>query len=90
MRDDPDFNILFVSLIEKYRCLFDSSSAEYGNRNIQDRAWDKIAHEVTATGEFTLRCCKILRNWLVLDTAATNEYEKVERCSTGIVYCRCK
>jgi hypothetical protein len=66
MRDDPDFNILFVSLIEKHRCLFDSGSAEYGNRNIQDRAWDKIAHEVSATGKFTLRCPEILRYLLVI------------------------
>jgi hypothetical protein len=60
MRDDPEFNILFVSLIEKHRCLFDSSSAEYGNRNIQDRAWDKIAHEVSATGKFTLHSSYIV------------------------------
>ena len=62
MRDDPDFNILFVSLVEEHRCLFDCSSAEYGNRNIQERAWDKIAREVAATGKFTLRSYKILCN----------------------------
>jgi hypothetical protein len=77
MRDDPDFNILFVSLIEKQRCLFDSSSAEYGNRNIQDRAWDKIAHEVSAAGKSTLRSCKILRNVLVLNTAVIHKYENL-------------
>ena len=59
MRDDPDFNILFVSLIEKHRCLFDSSNTEYGNRIIQDRAWDKIAHEVSATGKLTLPSRKV-------------------------------
>lgn len=61
MRDDPDFNISFVSLIEKQRCLFDFSCAEYNNRNIQERAWEKIAKEVSGSGKFRLFIYKMLR-----------------------------
>lgn len=61
MRDDPDFNISFVSLIEKHRCLFDFSCAEYNNRNIQERAWEKIAKEVSGSGKFRLFIYKMLR-----------------------------
>jgi hypothetical protein len=61
MRDDPDFNISFVSLIEKHRCLFDFSCAEYNNRNIQERSWEKIAKEVSGSGKFRLFIYKMLR-----------------------------
>lgn len=52
MKDDPDFNILFVSLIEKQRSLYDYTCAEYSNRNAQDRAWESISKEVSESGKY--------------------------------------
>lgn len=51
MKDDPDFNIRFVSLIEAKPCIYDHTRSDYSNRNIQDLAWEQIAKEVEATGK---------------------------------------
>lgn len=50
MKDDPDFNIKFVSIIENYLCIYDYKSKEYACRTSQDKAWESIGKEVGATG----------------------------------------
>jgi len=52
MKDDPEFNIHFVSLVEKQRCLYDHTIADYCNRSAQDRAWEIIAQELSEPGRF--------------------------------------
>lgn len=50
MKDDPDFNIRFVSIIEQNQCIYDYNIKEYASRTTQDKAWEKIGKEVQATG----------------------------------------
>lgn len=76
MRDDPDFNISFVSLIEKHRCLFDFGCAEYNNRSIQERAWEKIAKEVSGS---VLECKERWKNL----RASFTRYLKSIKLSSG-------
>jgi hypothetical protein len=52
MKDDPKFNINFMLLVEKQRCLYDHTSADYSNRSAQDRAWEIIAQELSEPGMF--------------------------------------
>lgn len=50
MRDNPDFNIQFVGLIEGYPCLYDRYQSDYSNRAKQDRAWEDLSRKVGGTG----------------------------------------
>lgn len=50
MKDDPDFNIHFVSVIEKNPCIYDYNTKEYSCRITQEKAWENIGKEVKATG----------------------------------------
>lgn len=50
MRDDQDFNIMFVKIIEKERILYDKSLPEYRSKDEHDRVWQKIANEVHENG----------------------------------------
>lgn len=50
MRDDQDFNIMFVRIIEKERILYDKSLPEYRSKDEHDRVWQKIANEVNESG----------------------------------------
>lgn len=52
MRDDQDFNIMFVKIIEKERILYDKSLAEYRSKDEHDRVWQKIASEVHESGRY--------------------------------------
>lgn len=51
MRDDQDFNIEFVQLIEAQTCLYDITSKDYHRVNVQEKAWQSIAQQVNATGK---------------------------------------
>lgn len=51
MKDTPEFNIRLVTLIEKYPVVYDHTSAEYSNRNLQDKAWENIAKEINQSGK---------------------------------------
>lgn len=51
MKDTPEFNISFVNLIEKNPIIYDHTSAEYFNRNSQDKAWENIAKEINESGK---------------------------------------
>lgn len=51
MRDDQDFNIHFVKIIEKERCLYDKTLPEYRSKDEHDRIWQKISTEVNESGE---------------------------------------
>nr|CAD7411071.1 unnamed protein product [Timema poppensis] len=51
MKDDPDFNIHFVALIERRPCIYDYTSSDYSKRNVQDKAWETIAKEISESVE---------------------------------------
>lgn len=50
MRDDIEFNIRFVKLIEKERCIYDKAIPEYRSKDAQDKAWNKIGIEINESG----------------------------------------
>ncbi|XP_050433891.1 uncharacterized protein LOC126841445 [Adelges cooleyi] len=49
MKDDPEFNINFVGLVESHQCLYDHRQTDFLNRAIQDQAWESISREVKGT-----------------------------------------
>ncbi|XP_050433893.1 uncharacterized protein LOC126841447 [Adelges cooleyi] len=49
MKDDPEFNINFVGLVESRRCLYDLHHSDFSNRTLQDQAWESISQEVEGT-----------------------------------------
>ncbi|XP_050444008.1 transcription factor Adf-1-like [Adelges cooleyi] len=49
MKDDPDFNIKFVAMIETSPCIYDHTKADHSNKQIVDRAWEMIAKQLSAT-----------------------------------------
>lgn len=53
MRDDQDFNILFVRIIEKERILYDKALPEYRSKDEHDRVWQRIASEVKESGMYS-------------------------------------
>nr|CAD7266992.1 unnamed protein product [Timema shepardi] len=59
MRDDPEFNIAFVQLVEEHRCLYDFTIDDYANRVKQDEAWQGIAAQL---GEDVVNCKERWRN----------------------------
>lgn len=52
MRDDQDFNIHFVKIIEHERSLYDKSMPEYRSKEEHERIWQKISAEVNESGKF--------------------------------------
>lgn len=50
MRDDQEFNINFVKIIEKERCLYDKNMPEYRSKDMHDQIWKKISDEVKESG----------------------------------------
>lgn len=58
MRDDQEFNINFVKIIEKERCLYDKTLSEYRSKEVHDQIWKKISNEVKESGELNVaaRC----------------------------------
>ncbi|XP_050308275.1 uncharacterized protein LOC126744762 [Anthonomus grandis grandis] len=46
MRDDQEFNINFVALVEAYPCLYDNTREDYHMNHVQERAWAKIAKDI--------------------------------------------
>lgn len=52
MRDDQDFNINFVKIIENERSLYDKSLPEYRSKEEHERIWQKISTEVNESGKF--------------------------------------
>ncbi|KAL1490357.1 hypothetical protein ABEB36_013068 [Hypothenemus hampei] len=46
MRDDFEFNTQLIAMIEAESCLYDHTSVEYANRNVQELAWKKISQEI--------------------------------------------
>ncbi|KAL5237737.1 hypothetical protein ACI65C_005147 [Semiaphis heraclei] len=49
MKDDPEFNIKFVEIVENHKCIYDYNIKEYASRVEQDRAWENIGKEIGAT-----------------------------------------
>jgi hypothetical protein len=60
MRDDFDFNVLFVSLIENHRCFSDISCAERSNKDIQKHSREKSQMNFQLFVSFILFVYKIL------------------------------
>ncbi|XP_023312365.1 uncharacterized protein LOC111692546 [Anoplophora glabripennis] len=46
MRDDHEFNIKFVSVVEAFPCLYDNTREDYHMSHVQERAWAKIAKNI--------------------------------------------
>ncbi|XP_055294926.1 uncharacterized protein LOC129564802 [Sitodiplosis mosellana] len=59
MRDDQDFNIHFVKIIERERSLYDKSLPEYRSKEEHERIWQKISTEVN---ESVAHCKERWRN----------------------------
>lgn len=53
MRDDQDFNIHFVKIIENERSLYDKTLPEYRSKEEHERIWQKISTEVNESGKFS-------------------------------------
>lgn len=51
MQADEDFNIRFVNMVKKHRCLYDKKVPEYRNRDYQEKAWSVISQETRESGE---------------------------------------
>lgn len=56
MKDDPDFNIHFVGVIEEHPCIYDHSISDYSNRNVINNTWEKIAKRVSDPGKYYFEC----------------------------------
>lgn len=54
MRDDQEFNINFVKIIERERCLYDKTMSEYRSKDMHDQIWKKISTEVKESGKSRL------------------------------------
>lgn len=54
MRDDQDFNIHFVKIIERERSLYDKSLPEYRSKEEHERIWQKISTEVNESGKIDI------------------------------------
>ncbi|XP_047484169.1 uncharacterized protein LOC125035903 [Penaeus chinensis] len=48
--DNETFNIKFVQAVEKYKCLYDTTSPRYISRDEQDKAWSCLAEPFSSTG----------------------------------------
>ncbi|XP_055905225.1 probable serine/threonine-protein kinase ndrD [Eupeodes corollae] len=59
MQADEDFNIRFVQMVKKHRCLYDKKVPEYRNRDYQEKAWTVISQE---TRENVIHCKERWRN----------------------------
>ncbi|XP_031616957.1 uncharacterized protein LOC116336899 [Contarinia nasturtii] len=59
MRDDQEFNIMFVKIIERERSLYDKSLPEYRSKEEHERIWLKISTEVN---ESVAHCKERWRN----------------------------
>ncbi|GBP17865.1 hypothetical protein EVAR_7858_1 [Eumeta japonica] len=46
MRDDPEFNIKFIELVEKNPSLYDNTRPDHGNRNKQNKIWADIGKKL--------------------------------------------
>lgn len=53
MRDDQEFNINFVKIIERERCLYDKTMSEYRSKDMHDQIWKKISTEVKESGKLS-------------------------------------
>lgn len=51
MRDDQDFNIEFIKIVEKERTLYDKSVPEYRSKEEHDKAWQKISEQINERGK---------------------------------------
>lgn len=70
MKDDEEFNVEFVSVIEKHEVLYNYKLEKYSNRNFKEKAWQQVAAEVKCTGEFKIlniikRIWKIMKYYLL-------------------------
>ena len=52
MRDDQDFNINFVQLVEQHPCLYDHTLPDYHRTRTQDQAWIAIGNEIKENGTY--------------------------------------
>ncbi|XP_055535705.1 uncharacterized protein LOC129724653 [Wyeomyia smithii] len=61
--EDQQFNISFVAEVKKHPCLFNSSSTEYKQVQVQDKAWQAVSASVNESVDMckkrwrNLRCC---------------------------------
>ncbi|XP_053689397.1 uncharacterized protein LOC128738367 [Sabethes cyaneus] len=61
--EDQQFNISFVAEVKKHPCLFNSSSTEYKQVQVQDKAWQTVSASVNESVDMckkrwrNLRCC---------------------------------
>jgi hypothetical protein len=53
MRDDPDYNIRFVSIIENNLMLYDHTIilSDYCNKYAVDRTWENVAKQLSESGK---------------------------------------
>lgn len=51
MRDDQEFNIQFVKIVEKERTLYDKSMPEYRSKEEHEKVWMKISEQINESGK---------------------------------------
>lgn len=61
MRDDLEFNVRFVELVESKPCLYDYNRPDYCNRTAQDAAWNEISKKIKETGNFLYNNLLVIR-----------------------------
>lgn len=59
MQTDEDFNIKFVNIVKRHKCLYDKKVPEYRNKDEQEKSWMEIAQE---TRESVSHCKERWRN----------------------------
>lgn len=52
MRDDQEFNVQFVKIVEKERTLYDKTLPEYRSKEEHEKVWMKISEQINESGEF--------------------------------------
>ena len=50
MKDNPQFNLSFVAVVEKYEILYNHNLDNYSNKHTKERAWQEVAEKIQGIG----------------------------------------
>ncbi|CAG2056203.1 unnamed protein product [Timema podura] len=79
MRDDPEFNIKFLELVNSLSCLYDINNDDYHRNQIQERSWSKIEKYIVVGDGKTDQWRQILEtNILGLNICTREAYQSMK------------